>query len=945
MMKTYLTQSLFLFFWLTIITSTIAQNKKDCSNNCFQTEIVNFETNDEGCSSYQLKITYSGNCESALSHYTVAVPECATITKVSNSENWKQEINLIDPTTDLQGFKIDNISNFGKPRGISSFIVAFTICSTDSICNASLNCWAPEVAYKTGTCVFYDSLNAQCNKLEATLIKTDLSCFESNDGAIEVAITEGVAPFSFQWSNGMNTQNLSTLSAGNYSVTITDANQQELMLETILEQPSKIVISSSIVHATCNGQQNGSVDITVSGGTGGYSYLWSNGATTQDINAVSSGNYLVTVTDSLNCSTESVITITNQSSIFVIGDVTNASCSGIDGAIDISITGGTSPYSFLWSNGSTSEDLIDIESGTYTVNVKDANGCESIKSFNINVINTLYLSGEVTKTGCNDDNSGAVDLVVSGGTAPYSYLWSTGEITEDIEGLSKGMYSVEVLDSNGCTQSLSFYVANEKINVSATTEQPSCYGGNNGSIVVTPMSGQEPYSFEWSNGATESGIYNLSSGVYSVTITDASGCSTNYSYYIVEPQELNGTFITNSWGCGVEGSYQIDLSMLGGTSPYDYNWSNGETSEDLDSLNNGSYSVVVTDANGCTWEQSFTIEATPNSISCLIETPMDTITCNTTGNILNTLMTDADSYSWKVESSDGSWLILSGGETTQINYSAGNEGSTATFTLTIEKDGCVTSCNIDLQSCVNVDGSGDNTGSGDTTSGDENSGSGSEEIECGNGYSSDIILLNAENNCYTYEVTVNYDGDAKHGLSHYTMDIPCGTISSVSNSGNWKNVIGKDPTTGLWGVKIDDINGFGNGDLADKFTINFTLCTTDAPCESIIDNWDLEVSYKAGLCVTYDTLYVETDINNTEMLASAYPNPFSESLTISLNTDESGLFMIMSNTGNIIYQKQISGSQKSQIIDIDTSTWPNGTYYYKLETNNISVVERIMLMK
>lgn len=945
MMKTFLTQSLTLFFWFIIINSTLAQNKKDCSYNCFQTEIINSETNNDGCSSYQLKISYSGNCESALSHYTVAVPECATITEVSNSENWKQEIYLTDPTTGLQGFKIDDISNFGKVGDISSFIVSFTICSTDSVCNASLSCWAPEVAYKAGTCVFYDSLNVQCNKLDATLTKTGLSCFESNDGTIDITIIDGVAPFAFRWSNGMTTQHLSALPSGNYFVTITDGNQQELILETTLVQPSQITTTASVVHATCNGQQSGAVDITVSGGLGGYTYLWSNGATTQDINNVSAGNYSVTVTDSSNCSIEALITINNQSSISITEDVTNASCSGVDGGIDITITGGTAPYDFSWSNGSTNEDLMDVESGTYTININDANGCESIKSFSINVINTLYLTGVVTKTGCNDDSSGTIDLIVSGGASPYSYLWSTGEITEDIEGLSKGIYSVEVLDSKGCSQSLSFYVANEKINVSTVMEQPSCYGGNNGSIVVTPMSGQEPYTYEWSNGSTENKIFNLSSGVYSLTITDALGCSTNYSYYIVEPQEINGTLSTSSWSCGEEGSYQIDLSVSGGTSPYSYNWSNGETSEDLDSLNNGNYSVVVTDTNECIWEQSITIEAVPTSISCLIESPVDTINCNTTGNFLNTLMSDADSYSWQVESSDGSWLILSGGETAQINYTSGNEGSTASFILTIEKNGCVTSCSIDLQSCVNVNDSGEDVGSGDTTSGDDNPDSDSEEILCGDGYSSGIVLLSAENNCYTYQVTVNYDGDAKHGLSHYTMDIPCGTVSSVSNSENWKNVIGKDPTSGLWGLKIDDISGFGEGDNADKFTINFTLCTTDTSCESIIDNWDLAVAYKAGLCVTYDTLYVETNINNNDLLASAYPNPFSESLTINLNTDESGSLMIMNNTGNIIYRKQISGSQKPQLLDIDTSIWPNGTYYYKLETNNISVVERIMLMK
>lgn len=949
-----LTYLSFIFCWLITYSNTNAQGKKNCEYNCFQSSVSRSETDVNGCVQYEIDVTYSGDCESALSHYTVAIPTCGSVSNITNTENWNIEMTDPDPTTGLIGFKIDDISNFGESEGPSSFKVFFTLCGDADDCE-ELNCWSPTVAYKAGQCVTYDTLEIQCHKLEASIEKQDLSCYESNDGVLSVVVSEGTEPFTYEWSNGENTQQITNLSAGDYAVTITDGHGEMLELEGTISQPENIIVEGEIVQSDCSGSSNGAIDISVTGTTGSITYSWSNGATTEDISELSAGSYTIQIIDDTRCSISASYLVTNKTEIGITGVVTNASCGNDSGAINITIDGGVSPYSYLWSNGSTEEDLEGLEVGSYQVTVADANGCQTSESFSVRLVNTLSLGAVVTKTGCVEDNSGTIDLRVFGGEEPYSFEWSNGEITEDVLGLAYGDYSVTVTDAAGCTRSLNLFVTQERIIASANITQPTCYGDTDGAISMTTSSGEAPFTFVWSNGETGNEATELSAGFYSVTITDGSGCSSAFSYFLSSPSELTSSFTINSTSCGVEGSYGIDLSVQGGTSPYTYAWTTGDLSQNLSGLSSGIYGVIIIDANGCTTEEEIVVEASPVELACLIEPITSGVDCNSAENLMSTL-SDADHYSWEVVSADGSWVISGGSNTSEIIYTSGNENTSAVFTLTVSKNGCEQSCSYEIQSCTSTDDGGGDGGDGgdgnDNDGGDDDGGDDDTDIdpECGEGYSSNVTLGSIEENCYSYQVIVDYDGNAKHALSHYSLAVPCGDISNANNSEGWKMSIGsKDPTTGLWGIKVDDIEGFGEGASPDSFTFNFTVCASDEECKEMLEGWEAIAAYKAGQCVTYDTLNLIDDVDIVSNSISAYPNPFSNSLTIEVELAQSSTssLMIYNKEGELVvevFAGDLLGGFKREFT-INSDTWPSGVYYYKLNTNEEHITKKLLLIK
>ena len=726
-------------------------NTPDCGGNCFSTEVVKAEVNEEGCVEYELKVSHDGTCRYDLSHFTVAVP-CGEISGLTNSRNWKQEIGT-DPTTGLKGFKIDDIPSFGKDSD-SSFTVSVTICS-DSTCLEQLGV----VAYKAGQCVDYDTLDYEvidpgdgddgdgddddgngdggdgddgdgdggdngggdsdstqtCSTLSARVATTSTSCYGSSDGTIEVIIEDGKYPVQYRWSTGSSDSVLFNLAAGIYSVTLTDANGNILTLSGEISQPDNISISESVFNPSCSGNANGFINLTVSGGQGGYTYAWSNGATTQNISNLSSGLYTVTVTDSTGCSNQKSFMLSNESRVQLSGSVLKAGCGQANGAVDVTVSGGTSPYTFAWDNGATTEDIQNLSPGSYRVVVTDAVGCTAQAAYVVSENNAVRVNFTTTQAGCFNEATGSIDITASGGTAPYTYSWQHGPTTEDLTGLVSGIYRVTVTDNAGCSVLTAINIPKKSIQVATEIIQPLCSGDSTGSIIVTPVDGTTTYTYSWSNGGTSNSISDVPVGTYIITITDASGCSRTLSYTITQPAPISATTTVTNSQCGEEGAFAIDLSVSGGKAPYMYLWSTGASTQDLTSLNSGSYGVQITDANGCTTSTSVSINPSSAGWACLINEPANAPACSSVGNTLMASVTDAQQYTWSVSSSDNSWIITSGGSASSVIYSAGTSGSTATFTLTIEKDGCTRTCTYEVSGgCVVRD----NTGGGDPSTGD-----------------------------------------------------------------------------------------------------------------------------------------------------------------------------------------------------------------------------------
>ncbi|HLF45877.1 MAG TPA: T9SS type B sorting domain-containing protein, partial [Chitinophagaceae bacterium] len=447
----------------------------------------------------------------------------------------------------------------------------------------------------------------------------------SATGAIDLTVSGGTAPYTYLWSNGATTEDVTGLVTGNYTVTVTDANGCTQNATINVGQNNNTITITPTINPTICIANNGSITLVVTGGTAPYTYVWNTGATTKDISGLAAGTYTVTVTDVNGCTQNgSFDVIQDNSTITLSSSVTNAICTSATGAIDLTVSGGTAPYTYLWSNGATTEDVTGLVTGNYTVTVTDANGCTQNVSISVGQdMNTITITPTIINTICTA-NSGSIDLVVTGGNAPYSYLWNTGAVTQNINGLDAGTYSVTVTDANGCTQMGSYTVGQDidAITITALITNTICTSSS-GSIELTINGGTAPYSFVWNNGATVQNINGLDAGTFTVTVTDANGCTQNGSF-IVDQDNLSITVtgaVTKTICAFSTGA--IDLTINGGNAPYTFNWNNGATTQNIAGLDAGNYTVTVTDVNGC----SQTISETVETILPLADDPADLSTC------------------------------------------------------------------------------------------------------------------------------------------------------------------------------------------------------------------------------------------------------------------------------------------------------------------------------
>jgi uncharacterized protein (DUF2141 family) len=468
----------------------------------------------------------------------------------------------------------------------------------------------------------------------------DVSCNGGNDGDIDITVVGGVPPYYFYWSNGATTEDIGSLFAGVYSVNVFDSHQCSVYAEFLVTEPPPIAIAGNVTDVSCYGGNDGSIDLTVAGGVPPYHYIWSNGATDDDLSNLAAGVYIVTVIDVKGCEAIMYFEVTEPEEIIVIGEVTNVSCpGGSDGAIDITVYGGIWPYTFLWSNGAVSEDIFGLTIGEYTVNVTDANGCSVAVTFIVTEPEPILLYGDVHNVTCPGGSDGYIDLSVFGGVPPYNYLWSDGQNTEDIFGLTAGVYIVTVIDSHQCVAVASFEVTDpDPITIAGLVHNVTCYGGSDGYIDITVIGGTLPYFYMWSNGTTNEDPDNLTAGTYVVYVFDGNGCSESAEFVVSEPPELSLTYILTGISCSGGNTGAIDITVFGGTPPYSYQWSNGAATEDLINIGSGYYTVVVTDSHQCTLIMNFYIQPyNPMQLSAQVSnaicpnTPSGSIDLSVTG--------------------------------------------------------------------------------------------------------------------------------------------------------------------------------------------------------------------------------------------------------------------------------------------------------------------------
>jgi gliding motility-associated-like protein len=483
--------------------------------------------------------------------------------------------------------------------------------TTSNITNITAGTYSVTATDQNG-CTNNQTFQLTNNGIALTSTIIHPSCQGLNNGAIQLNISGGTAPYTYTWNNGATTKDIQQLIAGNYSVLVTDANGCTSTISNQLNNSSSLAINSTTGNISCAGSNNGWINTNAIGGVAPYTILWSNGLTQNNVSNLAAGNYSVNYTDAFGCSTQATFTINSTvDSITVDFTTSDIKCFGdSSGSINTIITGGTTPYSYLWSNNSTTGLINNLVQGVYTVTITDANGCADTKSVSISQpLSPLQITASQYHVACKGDSTGSIELFVNGSLGNYTYLWSNDSTTKRINNLKAGIYSVTVSDMNGCSINKSYQINEpDSILILSITNGSSPCSSSNSIIYTNILGGLAPYTYLWNTGATSTSITNNVNGNYSVTVTDVNGCSRNESIVVNNNQiPLSITSSSQNINCATGQTGFISINVNGGNSPYQYLWSNGNNNNSINNLTAGTYTVTVTDANGCSKGFSKTI--------------------------------------------------------------------------------------------------------------------------------------------------------------------------------------------------------------------------------------------------------------------------------------------------------------------------------------------------
>ena len=474
------------------------------------------------------------------------------------------------------------------------------------------------------------------NNLTSSIVATTMvSCNSGTNGSVQLASTNGLAPYQYAICSGVGCSTFSVpqssalftnLMAGTYSIKTIDANGCTFTNIINITEPAVLTISTTVTNVTCAGIGNGSISANAAGGTAGYVYAIapspsvapSAAAVTNTSGifaALANGTYDVYVLDAKGCVASNTVSIASPSSIMITTTQVNSSCfAASDASISITATGGSlstaTTYGYAWSTGAVTQTISSLMAGVYSVTVTDDNGCQNSDTITITQPTLLSVNAGLDMVKCNGESAMLMAASI-GGSGAITYQWSdaagivsTSDMVTIIPTTTTN-YTVTATDANGC-------VASDVVNISVlpsvlgslNVSQIACSGGL-GAINAIATNGTSPYTYIWSNAATSIGISNLVAGVYSVTITDDNGCTANQSATInAAPVALTLDLTATNASCNGANDASIVTSVTGGTltptaAIYSYLWSNGAVSNSLSGLVAGAYTVTVSDANGC----------------------------------------------------------------------------------------------------------------------------------------------------------------------------------------------------------------------------------------------------------------------------------------------------------------------------------------------------------
>jgi gliding motility-associated-like protein len=554
-----------------------------------------------GAGFYSVTVTDSEGCTSVATH-TLADPEELVVNLVaqnpscSNSDNGQVEA-VVSGGTGNMSYQWNN----GTSNAVNSGLSPGNICVTVTDANG---CTATQCT----------DISAPDALVVNSITVVNVDCFGNATGSANVVAAGGAGSYTYMWSDplGQISSTAGSLPAGDYTVTVIDANGCQVIAQATITQPTVLTVSAGASPALCKGGADGTATASPGGGVQPYIYKWNDNQTGQTATGLAAGIYFVTVTDANGCQAITSTSVGEPAeAVSLQVDQTFRGCHGQkDNEATVTPSGGTGSYTYLWSNGQQSQTATNLDSLLYFVTVTDANGCDAEISITPNDLPPITVNIIANLPGCYGYSDGALGInIVEGGagTQPsdYTFLWnnnSTSDIIENIPG--NQTYTVTVTDQQGCRRVVSRFLAQPaQITFDITTTDALCFGDDTGTASVANIQGDnDSFSFQWdanAAGQTTQTAASLSAGNYSVTVTDNEGCFSTGVVSVNQPTDIAIRFETIDNKCFGDQKGRISTNVQGGVPGYVFAWSNSAGTADLDNLPAGSYTLMVTDQNGC----------------------------------------------------------------------------------------------------------------------------------------------------------------------------------------------------------------------------------------------------------------------------------------------------------------------------------------------------------
>jgi hypothetical protein len=460
-----------------------------------------------------------------------------------------------------------------------------------------------------------------------------VSCKGGSDGTIQMTVIGGIPDYTYEWSNGANTEDLTGLKAGTYNITVKDNRGRKFStFYTVIEPHFELEAKLDVKNVSCRGLKDGQIKLSISGGTAPYDFKWSNDSVSETLKYLSPGLIHLYVLDASGCYLHDSIQITEpDEKLSVKFEEKPVSCHhGNDGAALILPKGGTAPYRVLWSDGDASINRQDMKAGLYKLTLYDKNNCSVESSVTINEPESpIKISTNINPVSCFGESNGSVELVVSGGKQPYYYNWQNGAEGKNLKGVTSGNYSFTVSDKNGCQvkDSVSIPQPSAALKINYVKKDVDCFGANTGQITLNVSGGSPNYNYSWSEGSSKSLLDKLKRGNYIVKVSDKNQCMATETIEIMEPEKpLNADFEKFDVKCNGGNDGSISLTVEGGTPDYKFDWSNKAVEKDISGLKAGKYSVLISDKNNCSLKKDFEISQPDKKIEIDVKTK--DVACN-----------------------------------------------------------------------------------------------------------------------------------------------------------------------------------------------------------------------------------------------------------------------------------------------------------------------------